>query len=300
MGVVVDRLTGDAVDEIVPTWLAVGMRAMTVIPTALARSVNAAVTSYCGSAFNDPAQAKKQIKDFVDRYGVDVAQAEKPLSAYRTLNAFFQRRLKPGLRPIVQAPIIVPADCRLTAYASVAHGKRFWVKGHEFTVARLLDAPGVMKAHPWLAKPAIVFCRLAPQDYHRFHLPAGGALSARTDVSADGDLYSVNPVSVHDRRMNVFTRNRRAFWTLKTRDMGTIVIVAVGATCTGSIVTSAAPGRHSKGAELGMFGFGGSTVILLLDPARVRLDDDLLRTSKRRVETLVRVGQSLGARNVET
>jgi phosphatidylserine decarboxylase len=288
---VFDRETGEEVPEVVPAWLAVGIRAMTVMPSAVARGMNAAMTSYCGAAFDDPAKAKEQIQDFIRRYGIDVKQAAKPPSAYRTMNAFFQRKLRPGIRPIAASGLVVPADCRLTAYASVAQGKRFWVKGDEFSVSRLLGAAGTT-----VSSPAIVFCRLAPQDYHRFHLPAGGVLSDRVDVSDGIDLFSVNPASVHDRKMNVFTRNKRAFWTLKTRDMGTIVIVAVGATCTGSIVTIAAPGRRKKGAELGMFGFGGSTVILMVDPKRVRMDDDLLRRSKRGEETLVRMGQSLGAR----
>lgn len=289
---VFDRATGQQVPEVVPVWLAVGMRAMTFLPTSVARPVNSAMTSYCGSAFDDPAQAKKQIADFVRKYGVDVREAAKRPSAYRTLNAFFQRKLKPGLRPIAAAPLVVPADCRLTAYSSVAASKRFWVKGDEFTVAKLLGRS------PEIAKPAVVFCRLAPQDYHRFHLPAGGVLGERVDVADADALYSVNPVSVRDRKLNVFTRNRRAFWTLRTRDFGTVFIVAVGATCTGSIVTNAAPGRHSKGSELGMFGFGGSTVILIIDSARVKLDDDLLARSKRGEETLVRTGESLGSRRV--
>jgi len=55
-----------------------------------------------------------------------------------------------------------------------------------------------------------------------------------------------------------------------------------------------------KGRELkkfdphGYFAFGGSTVLLLFKPGSIELDSDLLANTKNHLETLVKVGESIG------
>lgn len=51
-----------------------------------------------------------------------------------------------------------------------------------------------------------------------------------------------------------------------------------------------------RGDELGMFAFGGSTVVLLLQPGVLQLDPDLLRRSAASLETLIRVKERVGTR----
>jgi phosphatidylserine decarboxylase len=51
-----------------------------------------------------------------------------------------------------------------------------------------------------------------------------------------------------------------------------------------------------KGEELGYFAYGGSTVIAVFPPGVVKFDEDLLTTSKQALETLVKVGYSLGTK----
>ena len=50
----------------------------------------------------------------------------------------------------------------------------------------------------------------------------------------------------------------------------------------------------SAGQEKGYFQFGGSTVILVLEPGRVLVDDDLVANTRRGLETFVRMGEGLG------
>ncbi len=52
----------------------------------------------------------------------------------------------------------------------------------------------------------MVVCRLAPQDYHRWHSPVSGLLGLRTRV--DGCLYTVNPIAVN-KTVDVFGLNSR-------------------------------------------------------------------------------------------
>lgn len=51
-----------------------------------------------------------------------------------------------------------------------------------------------------------------------------------------------------------------------------------------------------KGDELGYFAYGGSTCILLFKKGAVKFDEDLLRNSKKGLETLVRMGEHIGVR----
>ena len=43
-----------------------------------------------------------------------------------------------------------------------------------------------------------------------------------------------------------------------------------------------------------MFEFGGSTVVLMLEPGRLSLDEDILRNSSVGEETIVKMGERIG------
>ena len=59
-----------------------------------------------------------------------------------------------------------------------------------------------------------VFGRLAPQDYHRFHSPVDGVVGRVHDVP--GTYYTVNPMAVRDRDVNVFTENKRVVTSIRS------------------------------------------------------------------------------------
>lgn len=64
----------------------------------------------------------------------------------------------------------------------------------------------------------------------------------------------------------------------------------------GSIGWSKKPGDTiAKGEELGWFQYGGSTTIAVFPrSAGLQFDSDLLATSEKQMETLVRVGMEIG------
>ena len=49
-----------------------------------------------------------------------------------------------------------------------------------------------------------------------------------------------------------------------------------------------------KGEEKGYFEFGGSTIVLLLQHGKVRMDSDLIENSENGYETIVRMGERIG------
>lgn len=55
-------------------------------------------------------------------------------------------------------------------------------------------------------------------------------------------------------------------------------------------------GAHiEKGEELGLFKFGGSTIMVAFEAGRIRFDSDLERWSSDRIMVDVQVGMSMGS-----
>lgn len=140
---------------------------------------------------------------------------------------------------------------------------------------------------------SLVIFRLAPQDYHRFHVPVSGTIEKFVDIP--GCLYTVNPIAVNSKYCNVFTENKRVVSLISTKEFGKVAFVAIGATMVGSITFSKKEGDYvKKGDEFGYFSFGGSTVICVFEKDTIKIDEDLLENSSRSLETLVSVGMKLG------
>jgi len=93
----------------------------------------------------------------------------------------------------------------------------------------------------------------------------------------------------------VFCENKREFLELSTKDKGDILLSPVGATMVGSIYETFTPNSHvKKGDEMGYFGFGGSTVVMLIDKDKVIIDKDLIENTKNKMETAVKMGERIG------
>ena len=77
----------------------------------------------------------------------------------------------------------------MMAFESVTEATKLWIKGREFTVARLLGDAYKAEAERYTGGALAIF-RLAPQDYHRFHSPVDGTVGPMTDIA--GEYYTVN------------------------------------------------------------------------------------------------------------
>lgn len=242
-----------------------------------------------GKKFDDPASIR-QILPFIKFHSLNMEEYED--ATYRTFNEFFYRRLKPGLRkPEGDEKIFVsPADSRCTVFSSIHQAKDIWIKGSRFTLARLTKnyKPEVFNDRSC----NILIFRLAPQDYHRFHCPCDAVIGKPTFV--DGQYYTVNPMAVRSS-LDVFGENVRMVIPLESPEFGTLLMIAVGAMMVGSIILDRKEGDFVKrGEELGYFKFGGSTVVLVVPSKSLTLDADLSRNSADGIETLVKVGMSIG------
>lgn len=235
-------------------------------------------------------RSKREIAHFVDSLGIDASEAELPLDAYGSLDEFFCRKLRPGVRPIDPSPdhLVSPADARVLVVPRLT-GQTLPVKGTNITVAELVDDAALAERY---RGGAALIARLAPADYHRFHFPDDGVASAAHEVA--GRLHSVHPIALAAGAPSL--QNHRSVTVLESAGFGPLVMVEVGALLVGTIVQTYRPGRVRRGDEKGTFRFGGSTVVLLAAPGRLLLDGDLVSASEAGLETLVRVGERIGRR----
>jgi len=138
----------------------------------------------------------------------------------------------------------------------------------------------------------MVISRLCPVDYHRFHFPFAGIPSEPRLIK--GPLFSVSPIALR-RNIHYLVQNKRMLTELESSVFGSVACFEVGATNVGTIVHTFVSGRPvAKGEEKGLFKFGGSCVITLFQPGRIRFDQDLVEQSRACLETYARMGDRLG------
>jgi len=82
---------------------------------------------------------------------------------------------------------------------------------------------------------------------------------------------------------------------IHTKNFGDVLYITIGATMVGSIVFTQKEGNTvKKGDEMGYFAFGGSTILVLFQKDKIKFDEDLVVNSSKPIETLVKMGESIG------
>ena len=242
-----------------------------------------------GRKYDDPASAR-EIQGFINFHQLDMSEVLKPVEEFKNFNEFFYRELKPGARPC-SAPnnskiIVSPADCRSVVFNNMDSATKIWVKGREFSVQRLLGNAYPQDAQRY-TNGALGIFRLAPQDYHRFHIPVDGIMDKPKLI--EGEYYTVNPMAIRSA-LDVYGENIRVVVPIDSVSHGRVMVICVGAMMVGSTVITRKPGEEvHRAEELGYFKFGGSTILVLFEPGAMKFDDDLIDNANGAVETLVRL-----------
>ena len=218
------------------------------------------------------------IRAFMRGYPINLTEAQFELvESYANFNEFFTRALKKNARPqpADAKTLSSPVDGTISQFGRIRDGALIQAKGHDYSAANLLADAGLAASfHDG------EFCTiyLAPHNYHRVHMPYGGAL--RSWAYVPGRLFSVNP-STARAMPGLFARNERMVAIFDT-EFGPLAVVMVGALFVGGVdtvwggrltpphrrqrepfhYTPMRPLRLARGEELGRFHMG-STVILL-------------------------------------
>ncbi|KAF9005969.1 phosphatidylserine decarboxylase-domain-containing protein [Cyathus striatus] len=253
-----------------------------------------------GKIYDNP-ESVASIPSFMEIYSIQADELlEQDISKYKCFNDFFCRKLKPNARPVQNEDdrlgVCSAADCRLTVYPSVDLAKEFWIKGINFTVPNLLNVSQTSSKARAFENASLAIFRLAPADYHRFHSPIDGSVGEVEHIP--GQFYTVNPQAVNEPGFDVFTANRRSVLYLNHEATGLpVALVAIGALLVGSIVWTGGQEKGKdikRGEELGYFAYGGSTVVAIFPQGVIEFDQDLKTNSQKPIETLVKVGYSIG------
>ncbi|MEO5816127.1 MAG: archaetidylserine decarboxylase [Gemmatimonadaceae bacterium] len=217
-------------------------------------------------------------------FGASPEDAELPLAEYASINAFFTRQLKAGLRPIAAGSIVSPADAGVGAYGVVEDDTLIQAKGRNYSLAALLGDDAF--AHSMEGGTFATFY-LAPKDYHRLHVPVDGEITSATYIP--GELWPVNVFAVA-HVADLFAVNERLVIRIqRPKGGGDVAVVLVGATMVGmtrvvfdDLHTNARRALLqrkqyqpavpvSAGAPLGHFEFG-STVVMVCSKAAGTLE----------------------------
>jgi phosphatidylserine decarboxylase len=234
-------------------------------------------------AFAKSGASRMFIKRFAKTYGIRMEDAEKAVHEYGSLNEFFTRRLKPGLRPVdtLENRLVSPVDSAITGMGRIESGLMLAVKGQDYSVDDLLNhSPRRMNYD----RGFYFVLYLSPTDYHRIHSPVSGTILETEHVP--GKVYPVNEFGLTHMR-KVLSRNERLI-TIMQHAAGEIAIVKVGALNVASIKYAEGLGpKLERGDELAYFEFG-STVVLLMENDTFEPREDLHVGSK------VKMGENLG------
>lgn len=239
---------------------------------------------------------------------IDVTEAAQPLAEYPTLDAFFVRRLRDGIRPWPpgEREIGSPVDGVFGECGRIEDGRLLQAKGRRYTVGELLADDA---AAPRFRNGTFVTLYLSPRHYHRIHAPTAGRVTELRRVP--GALLPVNRPAVENVE-RLFPRNERAVCMLEG-GAGPIAVVAVGAFNVGRITASFDRDEHGverqitnrrdrdprtsrfdpavlveRGDEIMAFHLG-STVVLLFETDRIELDDSV--ESGKEVRLGTRIGE---------
>lgn len=228
------------------------------------------------------------INRFVKKNNIDVKEYEE--RKYKSYNDFFTRKIKDEVRKFDKnkKSLISPCDSKLTAY-EINDKSVFKIKDSYYKIEDLLKNKKL--ADKYKNGLCLIF-RLCVDDYHRYCYIDDGEKEKNTFIK--GVLYTVRPVALEN--YNIYKENSREYTILHTDNFGDVVHIEVGATIVGRIKNHHQEYKFTKGEEKGMFEFGGSTIVLLLEKDKVNIDKEILDNTKDGFETIVKIGEKIGTK----
>lgn len=207
---------------------------------------------------------------------------------YKSFNDCFTRKIRPEYRSICmdEDALIAPCDGLLSVYP-VEEGSVIPVKQSRYTISALLGGAAV--AEEFKDGICLVF-RLCVSDYHRYCYLDSGTKGANHFV--EGKLHTVRPLALEQNP--VFTENCREYTILDTDHFGAVAQIEVGAMLVGRIKNHHGSWQYERGEEKGMFLYGGSTIVVLLQKGKAKIPAYAYEATARGEEIPVHMGEKIG------
>jgi phosphatidylserine decarboxylase len=226
------------------------------------------------------ADAQKVMPSFEKEFKCDPHQ---PHHGFRSWDDFFTRELRSGVRPVASPDdhaVIVNA-CESAPYRLARHVNghdKFWIKSQPYSIAHMLANDCLV---PLFVDGTVYQAYLSPFSYHRWHSPVSGMV--KKAYVKGGTYYSeapsegFDPAGPNDSQSYITAVATRAliFIEADNPDIGLMCVMPVGMAEVSTCQLTVYEGQHvSKGDQIGMFHFGGSTHCLIFRPS-VKLEFDL-------------------------
>ncbi len=245
--------------------------------------VSPGVSRLCGRLM-DSRFSRRFISGFAERNKIDRSQYEQ--REYVSFNDFFCRKLARFSFDERPDSLIAPCDSKLSAFP-ISKEREFMIKGTPYSVAELLRDQELARSYE---EGICLIFRLGVDDYHRYCYMDDGTKGG--NVFLPGKLHTVQPIAL--RRYDIYKENCREYTVMETRHFGRVTQVEVGALLVGKIANHQQAGSFRKGEEKGMFLYGGSTIVLLLEKGRARVDEEFFKNTADSLETVVKIGERIG------
>lgn len=255
-----------------------------------------------GDFLRSPA-SKFYIKHFIKKNHIDMSEFKD--SDFKSFNDFFTRKKNISFDP-EPAHLISPADSLLSVY-EIKENSSFHIKGYDYTLEDFFGLNEIKEgngknleaekdkirrlAQKFADGKCLVF-RLCASDYHRYCYIDDGFQTENNFIP--GSLYSVQPAALESYK--VFTKNRRSWTILETKNFGDIAQIEIGAFSVGGIINPHENYIFSKGEEKGYFDLHGSTIVLLTEKERIELSAEILEKLQNAIEAKVKIGQKIATR----
>ncbi len=227
-------------------------------------------------AFLDTTESARGIGSFFSNPGYHIEEYCVAPSGWLTFNQFFARQVRPGKRPVEgtrdDGVIVSPADSVFQGQWPIKSDSMITAKGLTWSVIELLDGSPYQDR---FRGGVFTHSFLNVNDYHRYHVPVGGAVKEARKIpgkvtldvirKADGSLDSVDGTGYQ------FTQDRGLI--IIDSPVGLVAVLPIGMAQVSSVTLTAEVGAAlAKGEEFGYFSFGGSDIVMLFEAGKVELD----------------------------
>jgi phosphatidylserine decarboxylase len=240
------------------------------------------------SAYQHTRRSAKNVEPFIKKHNIDMAEFEPVI--YRSYAEFFTRKFRNGVRQFPSQPDHMGAfaEARYFGWEKLDPNQQFPIKGHSLRADLILGS--AERAGTYAGGPVLVV-RLSPVDYHRVHYPDDGKTLKNYHIG--GRLWTIQWKALQAKDDILFV-NERAINIIDTVNFGTLAFAEIGAMTVGRIVQiHRLDEPFRRGDEKALFNFGGSAIVVFGEAGRWRPSDDIIEQTKRGVETMVKLGDTV-------
>jgi phosphatidylserine decarboxylase len=218
------------------------------------------------------ADARKAMPNFDAEFQCEPG---RPHHGFGSWDDFFTREFRSGMRPVAspEDDTVIVNACESAPFKIARHIKgrdRFWVKSQPYSITHMLANDPLAGA---FIGGTVYQAYLSPLSYHRWHSPVNGTV-LKAYVTA-GTYYSeapsegFDPAGPNDSQSYITEVATRALIFIESdnADIGLMCVLAVGMAEVSTCQITVYEGQHvTKGDQIGMFHYGGSTHCLIFRP----------------------------------